>query len=94
MLFSLILAPTTSEAEQARNALLARRGLDWNTLPEAMREGISRALVIGDPDTIGELVQRQVVEVGLDGLVVNLPANGHELDAIALAGQTLGKALG
>ncbi|HKJ23818.1 MAG TPA: LLM class F420-dependent oxidoreductase [Myxococcota bacterium] len=94
VLFSLILAPTTAEAETARNALLGRRGLDWNTLPDAMKEGISRALVMGDPDTIGEFVQRKIVEPGLDGLVVNLPANGHELEAIALAGETLGKALG
>ena len=94
VLFSLVIAPSTAEAEQARNDLLARRGLDWNTLPDGMRAGISRALVLGDPDTIGEFVQRKVVEPGLDGLVVNLPANGHELEAVALAGQTLGKALG
>lgn len=94
VLFSLVVAPTTAEAEAARNALLARRGLDWNTLPDGMKQGISRALVLGDPDTVGEFVRRKVVEPGLDGLVVNLPANGHELDAIALAGQVLDKALG
>lgn len=94
VLFSLVVAPTTAQAESARNALLARRGLDWNTLPDAMRENISKVLVMGDPDTVGEIVQRKVVEAGLDGLVVNLPANGHELDAVALAGQVLDKALG
>jgi F420-dependent oxidoreductase-like protein len=94
LLCSLVLAPTTARAEAARDALLARRGLDWKTLPDAMRQGISRALVLGDPDTVCEFVQRRVLEVGLDGLVVNLPANGHELDAIALAGETLGKVLG
>jgi alkanesulfonate monooxygenase SsuD/methylene tetrahydromethanopterin reductase-like flavin-dependent oxidoreductase (luciferase family) len=94
VLFSLVVAPTTAQAEAARNALLARRGMDWNALPDALREQISRVLVLGDPDTIGEIVQRKVVEVGLDGLVVNLPANGHELDSIALAGQVLDKALG
>lgn len=93
VLFSLVLAPTTAQAEAARNALLARRGLDWNTLPAPMREQISKVLVLGDPDTVGEIVQRKIVEVGMDGLVVNLPANGHELEAIALAGQVLGKAL-
>jgi len=94
VLFSLVVAPTTAEAEAARNALLARRGLDWDTLPDAVRENISRALVLGDPDTVAEVVQRKAVEPGLDGLVVNLPANGHELEAVALAGETLGKALG
>jgi F420-dependent oxidoreductase-like protein len=94
VLFSLVVAPTTAEAEAARNALLARRGLDWNTLPDALRANISKLLVLGDPDTVGEFVQRKVVEAGLDGLVVNLPANGHELEAIALAGQVLDKAMG
>jgi len=93
VLFSLIVAPSSAEAEAQRDALLARRGLDWKTLPEAMKQGISRALVMGDPDSIGEFVQRKVVEVGLDGVCVNLPANGHELDAIELAGEVLGKAL-
>jgi F420-dependent oxidoreductase-like protein len=94
VLFSLVVAPTTEKAEAARNALLARRGLDWNTLPDAMRENIRKVLVMGDPDTVGEIVQRKIVEAGMDGLVVNLPANGHELEAIALAGQVLDKALG
>jgi hypothetical protein len=49
---------------------------------------------MGDPDTIGEFVERKIRDVGLDGLVVNLPANGHDLEAIALAGQVLDKALG
>jgi alkanesulfonate monooxygenase SsuD/methylene tetrahydromethanopterin reductase-like flavin-dependent oxidoreductase (luciferase family) len=93
VLCSLVLAPTTAEAEKARNRFLAQRGMDWSTLPDAMKQGISRALVLGDPDTVGEIVRRKVVEAGLDGLVVNLPANGHELEAIALAGQVLGKAL-
>lgn len=93
VLFSLVVAPTTAEAEKARDALLARRGLTWSTLPDAMKEGISKALVMGDPDTVGEFVQRKVVEPGLDGLVVNLPADGHELEPIALAGEVLGKAL-
>jgi F420-dependent oxidoreductase-like protein len=94
VLFSLVLAPTTAQAEKARNALLARRGLDWNALPEAMREQISKVLVMGDPDTVGEIVQRKIADVGMDGLIVNLPANGHELESIALAGQVLDKALG
>jgi F420-dependent oxidoreductase-like protein len=94
VLFSLVIAPTTARAEQARNDLLARRGLDWNTLPEAMKQNISNVLVLGDPDTVGEIVERKVVEVGLDGLVVNLPANGHDPEAIALAGATLARALG
>lgn len=94
LLLSVVVAPTTAQAEAQRNAMLARRGLDWNTLPEPMKESISRMLVLGDADVIGEFVQRRIREPGLDGLVVNLPANGHEMEAIELAGSVLGKALG
>ncbi|HVP31667.1 MAG TPA: LLM class F420-dependent oxidoreductase [Myxococcota bacterium] len=93
VLFSLVVGRTTAEAEAARDRLLAQRGMVWSTLPEAMRAAISKVLVVGDPDTVGELVRRKVAEPGLDGLVVNLPANGHELEAIALAGEVLAKAL-
>jgi len=93
-LFSLVVGQTTAKAEEARNALLARRGLDWNTLPAPMREQIGKILVIGDPAVVGEVVQRKVVEAGLDGVVVNLPADGHQLETIALAGEVLRKALG
>ena len=94
VLFSLVVGRTTAKAEAARNALLARRGMDWNTLPLPLREQISKVLVMGDPDAVGELVQRKVVEAGLDGLVVNLPADGHDVESIALAGEVLRKALG
>jgi F420-dependent oxidoreductase-like protein len=91
---SLVLAPTREQAQRERDALLARRGMDYGSLPEPIREAIDRALVLGDPDDVGEFVQTQLVGRGLDGVVFNLPANGHEPDAIALAGQVLGKALG
>ena len=47
-----------------------------------------------DPDTVGEFVQTKVRGAGLDGICANLPANGHDLERITLAGETLRKALG
>jgi alkanesulfonate monooxygenase SsuD/methylene tetrahydromethanopterin reductase-like flavin-dependent oxidoreductase (luciferase family) len=46
--------------------------------------------VLGDPDEVGE----QVAELragGLDGVVFNLPLDGFDPEAVALAGQTLAK---
>ena len=46
---SVILAPTHARAETARNEFLAARGMDWNTLPDNVRElvnEIQRALVL------------------------------------------------
>lgn len=91
---SLVVAPTHELAVEARNDFLARRGLDWDSLPQPLRETIDRALLMGDPDTIGERVQREILGAGLDGIVVNLPANSHLPEAVELAASTLRKALG
>ena len=90
---ALVMARTMEEAEQARNTFLAARGMKWDALPEAMREGVNRALVLGDPDTVGEFVSEKLVGAGLDGVTLNMPANGHDLEVIAMAGETLGKIL-
>jgi F420-dependent oxidoreductase-like protein len=90
---SVILAPTTAKAEAARDEFLRQRGMDYARLPDVIRERVDAALVLGDPDTVSERLARDVLGRGVDGLVVNLPANGHEPDAVRLAGETLGKLL-
>jgi F420-dependent oxidoreductase-like protein len=91
---SFILAPTHEQAEAVRNEFLARRGMKWESLPEPVRDMVNRALVFGDPDTVGERVQREILEPGLDGIVVNLPADAHVEGSVERAAATLRKALG
>jgi F420-dependent oxidoreductase-like protein len=91
---SLVIAPNHELAVEARNDFLARRGLRWESLPQPLRDTIDRALLIGDPDAVGERVQREILGAGLDGVIVNLPANGHLPEAVDLAAATLRKALG
>lgn len=91
---SLVLGETTAEAEALRDSLLRSRGMDWSTLPQPMRDNISRVLLLGDPNTVGEFVQTRVRGAGLDGIVVNLPASGHRPEAVHLAARTLSAALG
>ncbi len=91
---SFVVAPTHEQAETLRNEFLARRGMNWDTLPEPIREAVDRALVLGDPDTVGERVQREILEPGLDGIVANLPADAHVDGAVERAAATLRKALG
>jgi hypothetical protein len=38
--------------------------------------------VVGDADAAGERV-RQLVGLGLDGVTFNMPANGHDPEAVA-----------
>ncbi len=70
------------EAEELRNGFLRARGMDWDTLDDGMRALVAARLVVGDADTAGERVQ-QLMGVGLDGLTFNMPANGHDPDAVA-----------
>ena len=48
---------------------------------------------MGDPDEVVARVQ-ELLTVGLDGFVVNLVADPGDTDAVALAGETLTKAIG
>ena len=89
----MVVAPTTEEAEDLRNGFLRARGLDWDTLDDATRELVGARLVVGDADTAGERVQ-QLVGLGLDGLTFNMPANGHDPDAVAHTVGVIGAAIG
>lgn len=87
------IAPTTAEAEAERDAYLAMRGLDWANLPEEMRTILDQQIAVGDPDTVGERVAAWK-ELGVDGITVSAPANGHLPERVALLGETLAKVFG
>lgn len=80
---TLSVGATREAAEQHLESWPGRLALD----PERLRG----TLMVGDPDEIGEQV-RSFREAGLDGLIVNMP-NPHDLDSLALAGETLSRAL-
>lgn len=76
-----LVAPTMEGAEADLRAIAAVKG--WNDEIMEMAKGI---LVYGDADTVGEHLQ-SVMSAGVDGLTVDLPANGHDTDRIALLGE-------
>jgi F420-dependent oxidoreductase-like protein len=78
-LSSVIVRPTAAEAEKALEAYAAARG----TVPDRVRD----YLTVGDPAAVTERM-RAYTAVGIDGMVVNLPEVA-DLDAVALAGETL-----
>ena len=43
---------------------------------------VSARIVMGDADAVGEQVQ-QLMAMGLDGITANMPANGHDPEAVA-----------
>jgi alkanesulfonate monooxygenase SsuD/methylene tetrahydromethanopterin reductase-like flavin-dependent oxidoreductase (luciferase family) len=88
MLNSLIMGRTMEEAIAKRDALFRSRGLDPATLDPAMLAAISGRMAIGDADTVGERCEA-ILAAGLDGLTFNLPADAHELESVAFAGEVL-----
>ena len=76
-----LVAPTMEEAEADLRAVAAVKG--WNDEIIEMAKGI---LIYGDPDTVGGQLQA-CMDTGIDGLTINLPANGHNTDRIGLLGE-------
>jgi len=82
------IAPSQEEAEKARNEFFLARGLDWDSLDEEFQKALTARIIMGGPDEVCEQVQ-SLIDMGLDGLTINMPANGHDPEMVALAGETL-----
>ncbi len=80
-------APTMEQAKEDARTLAAAKG--WSDEVIDMLAGM---LIFGDPDTVGEKL-RDIVDLGLDGLTINLPANGHIVERIGLLGEIANKVL-
>jgi alkanesulfonate monooxygenase SsuD/methylene tetrahydromethanopterin reductase-like flavin-dependent oxidoreductase (luciferase family) len=84
------IAPTHDQARADVTRFLGERGIDLAAADDATREMIESRLTIGDPDEVGEALAA-VLDLGVDGLTCNLPANGHDPDSVALLGETAAK---
>ncbi|HIG00930.1 MAG TPA: LLM class F420-dependent oxidoreductase [Myxococcales bacterium] len=80
-------APTQEELDADFAAIAETKG--WTDAHIAAAKG---ALITGDPDTVGEILQ-DAVAAGLDGLTVDLPVNGHNPERIELLGEIANKIL-
>lgn len=87
-LMMVVLGRSDAEAEDAVQLFVRNHG--WS---EDLVELIRPQLVIGGPDTLAKAA-RETIDAGLDGITLNLPANAHDLDIVALAGQVVSDAIG
>jgi F420-dependent oxidoreductase-like protein len=81
-------APTLEELEADLAAIAEVKG--WN---DSIMEMARKALIYGDADTVGERIA-EAVAMGIDGVTVDLPVNGHNLERVQLLGEVALKALG
>jgi alkanesulfonate monooxygenase SsuD/methylene tetrahydromethanopterin reductase-like flavin-dependent oxidoreductase (luciferase family) len=93
-LASAIVGSTPAEADALRDRLLRSRGLDWGGLDEGARRALTARILIGTPEAIAAEIQEAALAPGLDGVILNFPANGADVDAIGAAGAALSTALG
>jgi F420-dependent oxidoreductase-like protein len=82
----LVIAPTTSEADQRLHDLVS--GMP-SPLP---KEQLARMVIAGDPDAVCRQVQAHL-DAGIDGLIFSLPG-GATSDEVELAGRTLAPRFG
>ena len=80
-------APTMEKAHADLNAMAVAKG--WNSDVVAMARQL---LIFGDPDTVGEQIAN-AMSYGIDGVALNLPANGHDLERIGLLGEIAQKVI-
>ena len=86
------IAPTHEQAEADAARFLAGRGIDLPNADEDTRRMVESMVTLGDPDEVGEKLAA-VLDLGVDGLTCNLPANGHDPDNVELLGTTAAKLL-
>jgi F420-dependent oxidoreductase-like protein len=82
---SVCIAPTMEEARADVDAYADRLGV-----PGSQRAMITGRLLVGDPDTVGEQLAKDLV-AGIDGYTLNLVPNGHKPGRVALLGETASK---
>ncbi len=89
----LFLAESDDAARLMHRRFARERGVNLDALDDATRAAFTARHIIGGPDSVAEQVRRRVLEPGVDGIIVNMVANGHEPGMVSLAGQALRRAL-
>ena len=87
-LMMVAVAPTLEEVEADLKAIAQVKG--WN---DAIADMVRQTLIFGDADSVGEQLA-DAISLGLDGMTVDLPVNGHNPERVALLAEIAHKALG
>jgi len=81
-------APTMEEALADLDRIAEVKGLS-----DTAKGFVKKSILFGDRDTVGEQLT-EAVGKGLDGITVDLPVNGDNVERVALLGEIASKALG
>jgi F420-dependent oxidoreductase-like protein len=87
-LVMMVIGRSKEDADAAVAAYIENHGWPAETI-----DLIRPIMVSGGPDDVGESI-RELVDAGIDGITLNLMANAHDHEMIALAGEVVGAAIG
>lgn len=76
-------------ARRMQREYLIKTGVDYDNLDDDARAAATDRMFVGSPDEVAEQIQRRVLDVGVDGITINLVPNGHMPGVVELAGKTL-----
>jgi len=93
-LCTVVLRDTAAEAEETFREMLATRGMDPAMLDDpAVRAMLTARIIVGDADGVADQL-RAATAHGLDGIIVNLPADGGDPTAVTAAAAVVRAAVG
>jgi alkanesulfonate monooxygenase SsuD/methylene tetrahydromethanopterin reductase-like flavin-dependent oxidoreductase (luciferase family) len=87
-LLNVVIGATHDDALAAAKLFIANHG--W---PREVVDLMVGQVVLGDPDEVGEAIG-EAMATGIDGICMNLVANAHDPEMVALAGRTADAAIG
>jgi len=87
-LVMMVIGRTKEDADAAIATYVENHGWPAETI-----DLLRPIMVAGGPDDVGESI-RELIDAGIDGITLNLMANAHDHEMIALAGEVVGAAIG
>ncbi|MGM7648255.1 LLM class F420-dependent oxidoreductase [Nocardia sp. JW2] len=77
-------------ARKIQADMMSQVGIDVPSMSEAeRRESVVDRQFVGTPDDVAEQIKDRVLDQGIDGVIVNMVANGHEPGMVEAVGRAL-----
>jgi alkanesulfonate monooxygenase SsuD/methylene tetrahydromethanopterin reductase-like flavin-dependent oxidoreductase (luciferase family) len=84
-----ILDPDGDKARAQAADLLRARGIDRATATDEEWAQATSRFFVGAPDEVAAQIKERVLDVGVDGVTINMVTNGHVPGMVELAGKAL-----
>ena len=88
-LASVVLGPDREAALAKAEAALRSRGVDLAAIDPQRRAGMESRMFAGSPEEVAAGIKSRILDAGIDGVVVNLIADGHEPGVVTRVGEAL-----